>query len=382
MARKGENIYKRKDGRWEGRYIAFYDENGKPRYKSFYAKTYTDAKRKKQELCAAKKAPQCQAEESTGMLVEEICWRWLQEIRQDVKEASYVKYRNVLEVYVIPALGDCDIGSISIKEWEQFFLGLLQHGKTDDTGLAPKSVSDIKSIVKMMQIYAVKEGYLHECRVDAIRIKQTGAPIRTLSKDEQRKLEQFLLQELSDVHLGIYLALYTGIRLGELCALRWEDIDTESKLISIKKTLIRLKDYTAGSKEKKTKLTESTPKSRCSMRDIPIPDFLLKLLLAKSAGIPHSAYLLTGCLEKFIEPRLMEYYFKKAIAACGIQDANFHCLRHTFATRCVELGVDIKTLSEILGHADIRITMNRYVHPSMDLKRMGMEKLGNVSMLS
>jgi len=195
--------------------------------------------------------------------------------------------------------------------------------------------------------------------------------MRVLSKDEQAVLVKHLHKNAGAVSLGILLSLYTGIRLGELCALRWENLNLREKTVSIRATLQRIPNLSGNGA--KTKVTVTPPKSKRSMRDIPLPDFLAALLEPIAAN--PQAYLLTGKQWRFMEPRTMQYHFSRYVAACGIEGANFHCLRHTFATRCIELGFDVKTLSEILGHSNVNITLNRYVHSSFDLKRENMAKL-------
>lgn len=377
MSRRGENIYKRKDGRWEARYIDFYDASGNAHYKSLYAKSYLEVKNKKQKAYLHNpptKTVQGQVCNSFG----KACSLWLDYIQCNVKESSYVKYRNIIDTYVEPLLGLYHIEKINAGLLEQYFMDLLEHGKSDGTGLAAKSVSDIKSVIKMVLDFAANEGWMDSCNIEHIVIKQGSKQVRVLTQVEQRSLEKYLLAELSYIHMGIYISLYTGIRLGELCALRWDGIDSIQKTITVEKTMLRLKDYSASS-ERKTKVVETLPKSTCAIRTIPIPDFLSDLLYEKSAGMEGRAYLLTGKTDKFIEPRLVEYHFQNIMQRLGIKHANFHCLRHTFATRCVELGFDVKTLSVILGHATIHITMNRYVHPTMDMKRNNMEKLGQLA---
>lgn len=169
------------------------------------------------------------------------------------------------------------------------------------------------------------------------------------------------------------LCLFTGIRAGELCAIKWDDIDISEKKLSVRKTLQRLRTSKPEGCKTEVKLLE--PKSSSSVRDIPLPDALMELL---EKFYISGAFLLTGENSRFIEPRTMQNRFKKIIAACGIQDANFHTTRHTFATRCIELGFDVKSLSEILGHANVAITMNRYVHPSMELKRENMNRFSDL----
>ena len=131
-----------------------------------------------------------------------------------------------------------------------------------------------------------------------------------------------------------------------------------------------------GENKRKTSILISDPKSECSIRKIPIPETVFQLLC--KFKYPENTYLLTGHTQKFIEPRTLQYRFKAVLKTCNINDANFHSLRHTFATRCIELGFDIKSLSEILGHATVNITLNRYVHPSMELKQKNMNMLSEL----
>lgn len=378
MPRRGENIYKRKDGRWEARYIAFYDEAGKAHYKSLYAKSYAEAKIKKQEACLPGHPPVKAVSGQGCSSFGEACRLWLRSIQPKIKESTYVKYRSILDAYIMPALGSYSMGKINARLLEQYFKELLGHGKADGTGLAAKSVSDIKSVIKMAIVFSVNEGWMGGFRMDNIVIRQESRQIRILTQEEQANLESYLLAEPSDIRLGIYISLYTGIRLGELCALRWADIDLGERMLSVNKTMIRLRDY-AHSSQKRTKVMETSPKSPCAIRTVPIPDFLLRLLQERAVGMAGQAYVLTGREDKYREPRLVEYHFQKITKDLGIQKANFHCLRHTFATRCVEAGFDVKTLSVILGHASIQITMDRYVHPTEGMKRMNMEKLGRLA---
>lgn len=156
-----------------------------------------------------------------------------------------------------------------------------------------------------------------------------------------------------------------------MCALKWEDIYIEEQLLFVHRSMQRIQ--TNNHLGKKTVVIVQEPKSDCSIRKIPIPDEVLNLLLPFQKQ--REAFFLTEATQSYIEPRCMENYFKSATNACGISDISFHALRHTFATRCVELGFDIKSLSEILGHASVTITLNRYVHPSMELKKQNMNRL-------
>ena len=175
----------------------------------------------------------------------------------------------------------------------------------------------------------------------------------------------------TNTDLGIMLALYTGMRLGEICALKWEDIDLEHKIIHVRHTISRIKNQDP-SVDAKTVLILDTPKTKTSRRDIPISSKLFRFL--DMAHRNECNYVISGDTN-FMSPRTFEYRFQKKLDCCGVPRINFHGLRHTFATRCIERGVDIKSLSEILGHANVGITLNTYVHSSMDQKRKQIEKL-------
>ena len=194
-----------------------------------------------------------------------------------------------------------------------------------------------------------------------------------LSSRNQEILSSYLCRNLTYRNLGLLICMYTGIRLGEACALTWEDVAIKEGFIYINKTMQRIQKEHDG---KKTMVIVAEPKTESAIRTIPLPGQLLQII--KSSKLPKTGYLLTGSFEKYIEPRNYQYYFQKVLRQCGIPKTNFHTLRHTFATRCVELGFDIKTLSEILGHSSINITLNRYVHPSFDLKKQNMNKINKL----
>ena len=172
---------------------------------------------------------------------------------------------------------------------------------------------------------------------------------------------------------GVLLSLYTGIRIGELCALQWEDFCISQSTLRIRKTMQCIQDLGNGSISK-TKIVITEPKSQCSVRDIPLPSFIIDIAIPFISN--SKSYILTGN-DRYIEPRTMQNRFKRYVKESGIDDANFHALRHTFATRCVEVGFEIKSLSEVLGHANVNITLNRYVHSSFELKHSNMNKLAS-----
>ena len=232
--------------------------------------------------------------------------------------------------------------------------------------------SDILTIIKGSIDYARCAGHKISCYLDRLNIKKPQTDMRVLSTEEQQKLLVVLLSDIDLPKLGVLLSLYTGMRIGEVCALRWENLDLSDALLSIRETLQRIQDVDVGS-SRKTKIVITEPKSKNSIRVIPLPSSLIQI--ARQFQAAPKAYILTGRVDKYMEPRSLQYNFKKYIEESGLSDVNYHALRHTFATRCIELGFDVKTLSEILGHTNVNITLNRYVHSSMDTKRANMQRL-------
>ena len=372
MSRKGENIYKRKDGRWEGRYVRCYDENERPKYGYVYAKTYTEAKNKLIERKGA--VNESGAVFDTGScLYTDVLDAWLQSSRINIKESTYARYIQLVESHIRPSLGKYRLSKISTQLVEGFIERKLSDGRLDNKGaLSPKTVTDILVILKSTMEYARHSNLSVMCDLSKLSVKLHDKEMRVLSPKEQESLVKVLLDETDQYKFGVLLSLYTGIRIGELCALQWEDIDTELSILKVHKTMQRIQETSKGSPTK-TKVIITEPKSKCSIRDIPLPPFLIEYAMRFKSNA--KAYVLSGTPDKYVEPRTMQNRFKKYVAAAGIDAANYHSLRHTFATRCVEIGFEIKTLSEILGHANVNITLNKYVHSSLQLKRDNMAKL-------
>lgn len=373
MSKRGENIYKRKDGRWEGRYIKSH-EGGKIHFGYVYGKTYREVKQKiigsaqNVDISVMQNVPELTTGTFGATALE-----GLSVSRNQLKESSYVKYRIVINNHLLPVFGDCQISDITRDDVSQF-CNLLLSEENDTTALSPKTASSIMCVLKNIFDYAAQVKQYATVDLRGISIRQPQRQLRVLSLSEQQKLSEHLRNNLNLHNLGILICLYTGLRLGEICALRWEDVNFEEKAIYVHQTMQRLQCTESG--ESKTQILISNPKSNSSVRRIPIPDELFNLIA--QYRFPENAYFLTGTSKQYVEPRNMQNKFKRAVKDCGIENVNFHTLRHTFATRCVELGFDIKSLSEILGHSSVNITLNRYVHPSMELKQQNMNKLSGL----
>lgn len=373
MARTGENIYKRKDGRWEGRYITSYDGNGKAKYKYLYAKTYADVKSKltkaRHETSSVSITEKSNDREAYEFWLSE----WLKTKKLSVKESTYVRYQNSIKNHINPALGKYPINKISTALIENFVFNKLNNGRLDGKGgLSAKTTSDILAIIKESFKHAQSLGVFTICCFDRISFKKGYHEMRVLSVYEQKRLISVLFNDIDNYKLGVFICLYTGIRIGELCALKWNNISFNEKTLKIEHTMQRLQGEDPNALCK-TKIIITEPKSNAALRTIPLPDFVLETL-KPFVGAPNT-YVLSGECKSVIEPRTMQNRFKKYLCEGKIENANFHSLRHTFATRCVEAGFDVKTLSEILGHSSVKITLDRYVHSSMQLKRNNMEKL-------
>lgn len=376
MPRRGENIYKRKDGRWEGRYIKGHDIKGKAQYGYVYGRTYSEVKlslKNSQSRILSLEGSTLKSSVS----YESILISWLESQRLNIKESTYARYHQIVYTHLIPDIGSVKIERMTTKLVENYLSQLIESGRIDGTGgLSSKTTGDILAIIKSTVEYAKYNNYPLQCKLDKVSVKQHKEKMRVLSVEEQQKLTVILLDDTDLIKFGVLLSLYTGIRIGELCALKWGNLSISDGVLSVRETMQRIKD-TSNHSVSKTKIVVTEPKSKCSVRDIPLPEFIISI--AKDFQSNNSSYVLTGEKNRYVEPRTMQNRFKSLLKESQISDANYHALRHTFATRCIEVGFELKTLSEILGHSNVNITLNRYVHSSLDLKKENMSKVACVS---
>lgn len=367
MPRKGENIFKRKDGRWEARYIHHY-ENGHAIYRFLYGHSYAEAKEKKLE--ELKRLPN-ETTNRSRCSFQELGDLWLESISISIKESTRARYLRILSVYLYPLIGLTPISSLDAESCTRLTANLLHEGGKNGKPLAPKTVADILYVLKAVNRFGSNNHYycpnLQSVKCPLSKKK----PITVLGEKTRIKLEKYCLESFDTTSLGTLLTLYTGLRIGELCGLRWEDIDFENELLHVERTVERITDLSPMTTHK-TKVIIGEPKTQSAVRTIPLQSFLVKYLLERRRG--QNCYVVTGS-EKGTEPQLFYSRFRHMLKSCGLPPAKFHTLRHTFASRCVEEGFDIKSLSEILGHANISTTLAFYVHPSMQSKRKQMEKL-------
>ncbi|MDC7286899.1 site-specific integrase [Blautia schinkii] len=375
MSRKGENIRKRKDGRWEARYIKGRDTNGTIQYGYLYGKTYREVKEKKNKKISEIPRQILQPTKSTELPpdanVEMVSECWKTNVRHTVKDSTYSNYETILHNQILPIIGNCTVKDISNKTIWQFIQAKIEQGFA--SGTIHVTLSVLKNILKFAQtagIYPAED-------LKFPHVTGTGNDIKIMEVDDYRILEEYLIRNLNSFAYGILLCMHTGIRVGELSGLRWEDIDFQGKKICIRRTVTRIKNLDnlpdpMTHKINKTILHIGTPKTANSAREIPLPDKLLEIghtLINKREN-----YILTGT-EKCMEPRIIQRKYAILLKECQIPPIKIHSLRHQFSCRWVEQGFDTKSLSEILGHTSVRTTLDLYVHIRSDTKRKYMNQL-------
>lgn len=367
MSRRGENIRKRKDGRWEGRYTVTDVPMGRSTVRSVYARTYAETKEKL--LLARKERGHGSSIQKNGNIAEEVIFvniaeEWFSDVRKSKKYSTYRKYRNIYEKYLLNELRDSTLAQLD----EEKVTKVLRAEETKTISASLRK--SILCVLNQILTYAMTHYHIEDIRFRCGKEGTGNKPVQILNHTEQVKLLCCLYEEMDIYKLGIILCFSTGLRLGEICALKWKDIDMREKMMYVNSTVQRI---AVDGRDRKTVLMEGPPKSIFSKREIPISEEIVKLL------IPYcntSEYVVGG--KRPMEPRTYQNKFQKYLKAAGIEHKNFHILRHTFATNCVASGADIKSLSEILGHSDVKITLNRYVHPDIETKRLYMNSLSSI----
>ena len=278
------------------------------------------------------------------------------------KYSTYVKYGNIYRIHMEGTLGSIPLSGMPGRQIQEKLSAHISQKRLSDS--IQKSVS---SVARQILKFADRK---YSFCVPALNLS-TARPgkrsVETFSKTEQSRLLACIYNDLDKYKIAVLFCMYTGTRLGELCSLKWADFDFGDRTVTVNRTVQRIM---AEGYITKTVLMETAPKSESSKRTIPLTDEMIKLLKMRRED---GDYVFGG--NKPLEPRTMQYRLKKILKEAGVDDRNFHILRHTFATNCVESGMDVKTLSMILGHFDVKITLNRYVHPTMDSRRKQMDRL-------
>ncbi|GHU75222.1 site-specific integrase [Clostridia bacterium] len=359
MARLGKGIYKRSDGRYEWRYHKGRKSDGSLLYGHVYAKTVTEI-REKLTLAVAN----CELEKAQAGTVSSVLKEYLITTRNQLKSSTLSVYERYLEKHIEPLTGDLKIDKLTQTNIQSFA------NQKINNGLSAQTVQSV--------IYFLRAGLSEHLPSEAFAVKLPKDNIyeaKALSVDEQHRLEAAL--EASDEinRIGVTICLYKGIRIGELCSLTWSDVDFDKGSLHIRHTLERIKNNDGNSK---TKLMLLPPKSETSTRSILLPKFLIDQLREHKRDFGGDYVIsLNG---KPVDPRAIQKRFKRLLELAELKDINFHAAtRHTFATRVLENGVDIKTLSEILGHSNATFTMNFYAHSIDEHKRKCMETVATAT---
>lgn len=297
--------------------------------------------------------------------IRQIADLWKEEKRQFVKKSTFAAYSLIVETHLQPAFGN--LTAVTEKDVQDFVLQKL------NGGLSQKTIKDMLIVLRMILKFGAKKNYCVYAPIDVIfPTDRERQELEVLSIANQKKIMRFVEDNFTFRNLGIFICLSTGIRIGEICALTWDDIDTENGVIHIRKTIQRI--YIRENGIKKTELLIDTPKTATSMRDIPMIKDLYEILKPLKKVVNNDYFVLTNEATP-TEPRTYRNYYKKLLDKLGIPPIKFHGLRHSFATRCIESKCDYKTVSVILGHSNISTTLNLYVHPNYEQKKKCIDKM-------
>ncbi|WP_028504932.1 site-specific integrase [Ruminococcus sp. FC2018] len=351
MSRRGDNIHKRSDGRWEGRYISGRNELDKAVYKSVYAHSYAECS-EKLKLARCDLLPV-----SKPITIDELFAAWHLSRKNKVKQSTFVNYLTLYNNYLRERFGTLKVENLNSFMLNRFIDDMLTNGGKKGLGLSPTTMQSIMILLRSVLEYGELEYGLSNAAKHISLPKAQNNTISVFSKFEICRIRN-CADLCNSIELGIVLTLFTGLRIGELCALTWEDIDIAEQLIHVRKTLFRIANQ--GDSAQKTAIVIDTPKSKSSLRDVPIPSFLLGEIVMLKQCCSDDDFILT-CSPRPTEPRTYTLRFKSFLKRIGVPYRNFHALRHTFAKQCVKSGVDVKTLSELLGHSSVKITLDRYI---------------------
>jgi integrase len=337
-----------------------------------YALSYSEVKKKRQDEMLKMADMNYEGQPKAGT-VETVAKAWIKDSSHKWKESTKCRYKEKLHIYILPHFGKREFSDISTAGVESFISMIQTDGMPGRKPVSAGTARSVLTVLKQIRLHALKMDHQVRFNPECIVVRSQKSEITIFSEAEEKKLVAELKFDTDETAAGFLTCLFTGIRVGELCALNCDNIDLDDGVIRIRATMQRLPDQSSG--DKKTRVTIDKPKSECSIRDIPINKELLEVL---RRFYKPGAFLLTGDKEKFVEPKTMENRFKNILKKCGLKPVGVHSTRHTFASRCIERGMDPKTLSEILGHANVATTLNTYVHSNKKSKEDGVNMLSDL----
>lgn len=297
--------------------------------------------------------------------IREIAAAWKEYKRPYVKQSTMAAYVLILENHILPTFGEDN--SLPEHSVQAFVLHKIE------SGLSTKSVKDILIVLKMVMKFGVKKEWMTYYEWDIkYPPNSENKVLDVLSVSNHRKILNHIQSHFTFMGLGIYISLSTGLRIGEICSLKWSDINVTDGILTVNRTIERI--YIIEREKKHTELVINTPKTKNSCREIPMNKELLGMLKPLKKVVNDDYYILTND-ERPIEPRTYRNYYKRLMEKLDIPKLKYHGLRHSFATRCIEVGCDYKTVSVLLGHSNISTTLNLYVHPNMEQKKRCIDKV-------
>lgn len=297
--------------------------------------------------------------------IREIAVAWKEYKRPYVKQSTMAAYVLILENHILPCFGESN--SLHEKEVQEFVLGKIAGG------LSVKTVKDILIVLKMVMKFGVKNEWMSHYEWDIkYPTNQSGKELEVLSVANHKKILNYVQEHFNFTGLGIYISLSTGLRIGEICALKWSDINVTEGTITVNRTIERI--YIVEGEKKYTKVVINTPKTVNSCREVPMSKELLSMIKPLKKVVNDDFYVLTND-EHPTEPRTYRNYYNRLMKKLDMPKLKYHGLRHSFATRCIEAGCDYKTVSVLLGHSNISTTLNLYVHPNMEQKKRCISKM-------
>ena len=303
------------------------------------------------------------------------CELYLIHKQNTVKESTYYIYKFAIEKHLKPDLGKIslyDLQSFDFNDYIRKKKKKLQNIKYNEINNDELKIDINSIIIKLKGILKFFNKKYKNFKIDLELINKQREDNNEIEvfTEKEKKLIKYLMNSKRPKDLGILIGLYSGLRIGEVCGLKWGDIDFDNKLINVQRTVQRI--YLGRGI---SKLIVTAPKTKKSKRKVPISKSINEKLKVLSKSYSDDSYILTGKRMKCTEPLTYRYAYKNVLRNCGITYRKFHCLRHTFATRCIRVGMDIKSLSEVLGHSNIGITLDIYVHSSYEVKKKYIDRL-------
>lgn len=360
MSRRGENIRKRKDGRWEGRYIKGRKTDKSAIWGYVYGQTYAAVKK---ELTARKMESQIHILTPTNLTFAELSRKWESSISLGVKVSTIAHYHYTLQHYILPVLGNCHVKELTEATLEQGLAQIISPQNHCHKILAHSMARECLLLVRRICRYATHLHLLRPLEIQMKLPKHVEKPIVILSDSEQNRIKNFAITTPTSRKVGLLLMMQMGLRIGEVCGLQWGDFNLACGVLSITRTVKRV--YV---EKRKTKVVVQSPKTQSSTRQIPIPSGTLKILHQLHDGHSEGEWFLSGSSKKPVEPRCYYKSLRGYLSRANVPLVYPHALRHTFATTCLQAGCNVKTLSELMGHASSDVTMKRYVHTCWEWK--------------